>query len=855
MSETSQSTADKTQNFIEQSRKVHGNKYDYTNTIYVQSKKKVIIYCNQCKKTFEQTPSNHLKGNGCRTCGIKKAQMKQTDSSDTFISKARKVHGNDKYDYTNTIYINTRSKVIILCIKCNKEFTTKAGHHISGSGCPTCAIKNNAKSRSRTTDQFIQEAIKVHGKLYSYEDVNYINDNTKVSIYCNICNVHFPQVPRSHLAGNGCPTCARKRQTKSLEVFKNESIQFHGPIFDLSKVQYKNMKDYIELTCLICNINFKQIAGDHLRYGCNNCAKNALSLTTEQFIQKAKDIHGNNYDYSETNYQGTYIQVIIKCNICNFIFNQIPHNHLQGRGCPECAKKYYTTEEFVNKLKYVHGNLYDYSNVDYKGWDNKINIKCNTCGNIFDQIAGNHIRGRGCSNCSSFKSEKTCREIFEYLLNAKFSKQRPEWLYGLELDGYNEELNIAFEYQGKQHYEYVPFIHKNYENFELCKERDIRKKQLCQEKKLNLIEIPYEYSYENDKEMMKYIIEQLEPLGYLFIFPKLDLSLYMNNGKINIPKKKFSELKNVNSNIVINSITTILNTFEYPLLPNCENYVKDVYDLFRNITEIKDNIIYSNILGIKILNFIMLPVMITAHKPNKPSYIQCWNDLYLRKKLIKRMIEKNTSMNNGSLLGCYRCEFGGVYNFPSNIAKSLFNYYNAKHILDPCAGYGGRLLGFWSSNAITYTGIDPNKKIPYNLLINTLQEIHPSEKKIQLFNNCAEEFDYSKINPVDFIFTSPPYFNLEIYSHDETQSCIRYPTYEEWLEKFLFKMISSANIALIKDGYFCINIKEYKNKGLINSMKEYMKSINLTLINEITMIQPKRYKNNKNYERIYIFRK
>jgi hypothetical protein len=115
-----------------------------------------------------------------------------------------------------------------------------------------------------------------------------------------------------------------------------------------------------------------------------------------------------------------------------------------------------------------------------------------------------------CPQCSSSRSENLCKTIFEKYLLKKFPTVRPTFLNGLELDGYNEELNIAFEYNGRQHYEYNPHFHRNdIDVFEKQKERDIKKYKICHDQNINLIIIPYQYDYKNEEELDAFIFNAL----------------------------------------------------------------------------------------------------------------------------------------------------------------------------------------------------------------------------------------------------------------------------------------------------------------------------------------------------------
>ena len=126
-------------------------------------------------------------------------------------------------------------------------------------------------------------------------------------------------------------------------------------------------------------------------------------LTQEQFIEKSNKIHDNKYDYSLVEYKNNYTKVEIICNKCNFIFKQKPVHHLRGVNCPNCSKnKKLNTEIFIEKVKSVHGNNYDYSLINYINNRTKIKIICNKCKNIFLITPTNFLyRKIGCSICSN----------------------------------------------------------------------------------------------------------------------------------------------------------------------------------------------------------------------------------------------------------------------------------------------------------------------------------------------------------------------------------------------------------------------------------------------------------------------
>ena len=126
-------------------------------------------------------------------------------------------------------------------------------------------------------------------------------------------------------------------------------------------------------------------------------------LTTEEFIAKAKAMHGDIYDYSKVKYVDSKTEVCIICRE-HGEFKQKPKNHLSGYGCPICSgRKKMRTVDFINRAKFVHGDKYDYSRTEYKGNSEKVCIICPEHG-IFWQRANNHLKGVGCPKCGIIKS-------------------------------------------------------------------------------------------------------------------------------------------------------------------------------------------------------------------------------------------------------------------------------------------------------------------------------------------------------------------------------------------------------------------------------------------------------------------
>lgn len=274
-------------------------------------------------------------------------------------------------------------------------------------------------------EEFIKKAKVKHGDKYDYSRVEYINSHTKI---CIICSKHgeFWQRPSDHLRGCGCPGCSGTKHSNTEEFIK-KCEEKYGNKFDYSKVNYVNNKTKVEIVCHNKNIlneehgSFWQRPNDHLTgYGCPKCAGN-IPHKINEWIEKAKLVHGCRYDYSKVNYIDSNTKVCIICSE-HGEFWQDPNNHLNGADCPQCnLKNKSKMEEQVSDMFKEHSII--------------------------------------------FERQKT----FEWL---KYKRH-------LYIDFYIPKYNIAVEVMGDQHYR--PISRFGGEKcFEMQKKRDRLKKILCQ---------------------------------------------------------------------------------------------------------------------------------------------------------------------------------------------------------------------------------------------------------------------------------------------------------------------------------------------------------------------------------------
>jgi very-short-patch-repair endonuclease len=199
------------EDFINKAHHVHGNTYSYLLVDYKNSYTKISIVCSEHGEFF-QTPSNHLTGQKCPIC------MSKVLTQEEWIIRANEVHSN-KYDYSKSKYIDSRSYVSIVCIE-HGEFSQRANDHIQGRGCSKCKYENLPQNQFKSQESWIEEANEVHDNKYDYSKVQYDGWLNKVIIGCPV-HGDFKQQSGSHLQGVGCPSCRESHGERKISLYLN----------------------------------------------------------------------------------------------------------------------------------------------------------------------------------------------------------------------------------------------------------------------------------------------------------------------------------------------------------------------------------------------------------------------------------------------------------------------------------------------------------------------------------------------------------------------------------------------------------------------------------------------------------
>ena len=249
---------------------------------------------------------------------------------------------------------------------------------------------------------------------------------------------------------------------------------------------------------------------------------------------------------------------------------------------------------------------------------------------------------------------------------------------------------------------------------------------------------------------------------------------------------------------------------------------------------------------------------------------EMWKMANVRQEFCKTALRTSSHLNSRQLLQAISLSHYIPANFSPGVAKCIFDRYVSKggKVLDFCSGWGGRLLGFWfADNPTHYVGIDPNKRLlsRYTQMIDWLKRHRNKEKTCEFLQFGAETeealaFYNRNANSFDLIFTSPPYFDREIYDvSDQSQSCNKFTSYNEWLDSFLLQTVKNSLFCLKTDGYLILNVADTARcETLVNDVINFSSTVPaLKYVGVLEMTMPRRPNTNgkEKSEPVVIFKK
>lgn len=402
-------------------------------------------------------------------------------------------------------YVNSSHKLLFKC-KHGHQFESCRDYLKAGNWCPFCAGR-------RRNIQDLQELASKHGGCCLSE--HFLGMNTKHLWECEQGH-QWKAIPQNiKTLGRWCPVCGRANSDKNRRRHTIEDMQKLANSFGGLCLSSKFESVIKKLTWQCSEGHIWEADAHHIKYGrwCPVCAqKNRAEKRKSHTIQEMKtfaiDKGGRCLSPIFINVKQSILWECAKghqwmANADNIING--------GKWCPVCAGNQAKTLEEMQILASERGGKC-LSNT-YEGVNKKLVWECRE-GHRWETVPAVIFRGGWCPICSAGLGERICREFFEQLLGHPFKKARPSWLrtsdgHQMELDGYSQSLKIAFEHQGTQHYNNVKYFHSSKSKLEKIKNNDQRKRDLCRDNGIILIEVPSILEMLGVNNVKSFICEEL----------------------------------------------------------------------------------------------------------------------------------------------------------------------------------------------------------------------------------------------------------------------------------------------------------------------------------------------------------
>lgn len=362
-----------------------------------------------------------------------------------------------------------------------------------------------------TLDEFIEQSKTKFGNKFIFKDSVYLGSKKPITIKCKK-HGEFETQPGYFLRSDtGCTECGYKL---TRDDFILKSILKHGKRYNYDSVKFVNSTTKVEIVCKKHG-PFKQEPYMHYQrgQGCSACFQERNGLTTEEYISRARKVHGDRYDYRNVKYKHNSKPVIITCRK-HGDFKQEARAHTDGSGCTKCFLEERTDDasEFIRKARALHGNRYDYSNVVYTNSKIKVEIICKQHGSFSVQPNTHLVIKVGCPVCTESKGEGRIRE-FLTKHRIKFIQEYRIEPYRYRYDFYLPKLNLLIEFHGQQHYKPVS-IFGGETGFKKTVKRDKAKREIARRSDYKMMTVSYRSSKSNNLERI--IRARLNCMGHVF---------------------------------------------------------------------------------------------------------------------------------------------------------------------------------------------------------------------------------------------------------------------------------------------------------------------------------------------------
>lgn len=369
-------------------------------------------------------------------------------STEEWIKAFKQVHG-EKYDYSDFKYVNARTKSKIIC-EHHGVFSMVPPNHENGQGCSTCKSIFYQQGRDKK-EILVEEGTRIHGGRYSYAKSRY-RGALKKTIFTCVLHGDFEQTPQDHIVEkHGCNGCAKIQRSATRIAraglsFPDKAKAIHGDLYDYSAVEYTGAHDNVTIGCQQHG-NFSQTPTNHLSgKGCSKC-KGGVALEVPEWKRRARDKHGDKYDYDHVEFTSVANLVHIECHK-HGPFQQRAFLHLACLiACPKCRPvKPWTKKRFVDSAREVHDNYYEYKDLPEKiSYDTPIAAVCPSHGEWTIPSAGTHASGptTGCPDCGQNKAA-AARRVTQEMVKDQFKESFGDKYKFSKIEFTNPDTPIRF---------------------------------------------------------------------------------------------------------------------------------------------------------------------------------------------------------------------------------------------------------------------------------------------------------------------------------------------------------------------------------------------------------------------------
>jgi hypothetical protein len=417
-------------------------------------------------------------------------------------------------------YTNNKTK---LQWECDKGHVWEAMPYLIKSGywCTVCVLKNR---KIMNNNKLLRKKMSEISTLENQKNVKFLSKFAGVNLEydwkCKDCNTIFKRTISNMKRSAGCPVCVKRSISKnlckhSIEEMREIANKRNGECLSL---EYVNFTTKLTWKCNICNNIWDNTPAMILQgQWCPKCAVEKRKVCNNKELQKERLAELNAIAERRggkclaTEYKGSSVKLTWQCQK-GHIWEAIPNSIKKGSWCPICnGQPSYTIQDMRDYARKKGG---DCLSKTYVNSQEKLLWKC-FYGHVWEASQNNIFNGYWCPVCSKTirLNESKCKFIFEELTGARFTKNRTILGDGLELDGYNPNLKLAFEYQGEQHYMPVKLFNIDKERVEQIKKTDYVKKKICDERNIKLIVIPFSQA-STDNKLLNYITNQLKRTGH-----------------------------------------------------------------------------------------------------------------------------------------------------------------------------------------------------------------------------------------------------------------------------------------------------------------------------------------------------